>query len=152
MTDIAPPPEPMPTLDLHPAERAAADRPRWAESEPHGDLLMNANRAGGLAVAASAPVVIRLAADALHYLDPDNCAGPSWAGGEPVDAYAYCICGRPWFDESCEERDRMRDLAAALEPDGKTMGGPGVTPVVEAARPLVSAGTADYPQPESGKS
>lgn len=130
--NLPPIPEDPPVLDLTSAGEAAADRLRFAEDPNVISLLVSADRAGGLAVAASAPVVIRLAADALHYPDPANCAGPSWAGSEPVDAYAYCICEREWVEETCQERDRMLELAAALLEGGSTE--------------AVSADTANNPQ------
>lgn len=32
---------------------------------------------------------------------------PTWAGTEPVDGDAWCVCGAPWVDDGCE-------LAASL--------------------------------------
>jgi hypothetical protein len=61
----------------------------------------------------NAATAIRSLADKQHHFC--DGAGPTWAGSEPVDAWAQCTCGRDWVEDSCEDRDEMLAVANQIE-------------------------------------
>lgn len=71
--------------------------------------------AGGWPARITRARALRDYADRHHHFGEG--AGPTWAGSEPVDAWAACACGASWSDDEggCSERVQLLADAERIE-------------------------------------